>query len=207
MPGPRHAWTASGGPADADKSPVTLTWDNGAGLVFTRTISVDENYMFTVRDSVRNTGSTPVKLLPYGLISRTGTPQVAGYYILHEGLIGYLGGSLREVKYSSLDPGKPIDYNSTGGWLGFTDKYWLTSLIPPQDEAIKARFTHTVEGGVDRYQSRLSRPGSHRAGRTARRRPRPAFSPAPRRSTCSTPTRTRAFRCSTARSISAGSIS
>jgi len=122
--------------------------------LFARTISVDQNYMFTVRDSVRNSGDTPVKLLPYGLISRTGTPHVAGYYILHEGLIGYLGGSLHEVKYSSLSPEKPLPpYDSTGGWLGFTDKYWLTSLIPPQDDAVKARFTHTVDNGVDRYQA------------------------------------------------------
>jgi YidC/Oxa1 family membrane protein insertase len=152
VPGPHTQWTASGGPL-APNSPMTLTWDNGAGLVFTRTISVDENYMFTVRDAVKNSGSTPVSLLPYALISRTGTPQVGGYYILHEGLIGELGGSLREVKYSSLDPGKPTDYNSTGGWLGFTDKYWLTALIPPEDATIKARFTHVVEAGVDRYQS------------------------------------------------------
>src|ERR1044071_9913944 len=152
VPGPDTQWTASGGPL-APNSPMTLTWDNGAGLVFTRTISVDENYMFTVRDAVKNSGSTPVSLLPYALISRTGTPQVAGYYILHEGLIGELGGSLREVKYSSLEPGKPTDYNSTGGWLGFTDKYWLTALIPPEDATVKARFTHVVEGGNDRYQS------------------------------------------------------
>jgi YidC/Oxa1 family membrane protein insertase len=152
VPGPDTQWTASGGPL-APNSPMTLTWDNDAGLVFTRTISVDENYMFTVRDAVKNSGSTPVSLLPYALISRTGTPQVGGYYILHEGLIGELGGSLREVKYSSLEPGKPTDYNSTGGWLGFTDKYWLTALIPPEDATVKARFTHVVEGGVDRYQS------------------------------------------------------
>src|SRR5260370_40096219 len=109
--------------------------------------------MFAVGGAVRNAGQTPVKLLPYGLISRTGTPHVAGYYILHEGLIGYLGGSLREVKYSSLTPGTPDDYSSEGGWLGFTDKYWLTSLITPQNEALKARFTHTVDSGVDRYQA------------------------------------------------------
>ena len=90
-PGPQTRWTASGGTL-TPTNPVTLTWDNGQGLVFTRVISVDPNYMFTVRDSVRNTGTAPVKLLPYGLISRTGTPHVAGYYILHEGLIGYLGG-------------------------------------------------------------------------------------------------------------------
>jgi YidC/Oxa1 family membrane protein insertase len=78
---------------------------------------------------------------------------VAGYYILFEGMIGYLDGSLQEVKYSSLNPDKPVDYGSNGGWLGFTDKYWLTALIPSQREVIKARFTHTLDGGVDRYQT------------------------------------------------------
>jgi YidC/Oxa1 family membrane protein insertase len=152
VPGPQTRWTASGGPL-TPTNPVTLTWDNGEGLVFTRTISVDPNYMFTVRDAVRNTGDAPVKLTPYGLVSRTGTPHVAGYYILFEGMLGYLDGSLQEVKYSSLSPEKPLDFPSNGGWLGFTDKYWLTALIPPQSEAIKARFTHTVDGGVDRYQT------------------------------------------------------
>src|SRR5262249_50754994 len=91
VPGPETRWTAAGGPL-TPTNPVTLTWNNGQALIFTRVISVDPNYMFTVRDSVRNTGTAPVKLLPYGLISRTGTPHVAGYYILHEGLIGYLSG-------------------------------------------------------------------------------------------------------------------
>jgi YidC/Oxa1 family membrane protein insertase len=130
-----------------------LTWDNGQSLIFTRTISVDQNYMFTVHQEVHNTGNTPVTLLPYGLVSRTGTPQVAGYYILFEGIIGYLDGSLHEVKYSSLTPGQPDDFTSTGGWLGFTDKYWLTSLIPSQNEPVKASFTHTLENGVDHYQT------------------------------------------------------
>jgi YidC/Oxa1 family membrane protein insertase len=152
VPGPDTRWTASDGTLTPN-SPLTLTWDNGAGLVFTRVISVDENYMFTVRDSVRNAGNTPVSLLPYSLISRTGTPHVSGYYILHEGLIGELGGSLREVKYSALSPDKPDDFTSTGGWLGFTDKYWLTALVPDQKEEIKARLTHQLENGVDRYQS------------------------------------------------------
>jgi YidC/Oxa1 family membrane protein insertase len=152
VPGPQTRWTASEGPL-TPSHPVTLTWDNGQGLLFSRTISVDPNYMFTIRQSVRNTGNNPVKLLPYGLVSRTGTPHVAGYYILFEGLLGYLDGSLQEVKYSSLSPDKPLDYSSTGGWLGFTDKYWLTALIPPQNEAVKARFTHTVEDGIAHYQT------------------------------------------------------
>jgi YidC/Oxa1 family membrane protein insertase len=152
VPGPKTRWTASGGPL-TPTSPVTLTWDNGAGLVFTRTISVDKNYMFTVHDAVQNNSGAAVTLFPYGLVSRTGTPHVAGYYILFEGLIGYLDGAVHEVKYSSLTPDKPIDYDSKGGWLGFTDKYWLTALVPSASEPIKARFTHSLDGGVERYQT------------------------------------------------------
>jgi YidC/Oxa1 family membrane protein insertase len=157
VPGTDTEWTASGGPL-TPTSPVTLTWDNGAGLIFTRTVTVDDNYMFTVRDAVRNTGTAPVTLSSYGLISRSGTPQVSGYYILFEGLIGELGGSLREIKYASLKPGEPADNDSTGGWLGFTDKYWETAVIPDQQAAVKARFTHVVEGGIDRYQTDFTGP-------------------------------------------------
>ena len=153
LPDAESKWTALGGPL-APGHPVTLTWDNGAGLTFTRTVSIDENYMFTVEDGVKNAGSAPVSLTPYGLISRTGTPHVLGYYILHEGLIGDLEGSLKEVKYSALAADKPDDFTSTGGWVGFTDKYWLTAVIPPQDEAIKAQFRHSVDANkVDRYQT------------------------------------------------------
>jgi YidC/Oxa1 family membrane protein insertase len=152
VPGPDTVWKASGGPLKPSH-PVTLTWDNGEGLVYSRTISIDQDYMFTVHQEVHNTGNTPVTLLPYGLIARTGTPQVAGYYILFEGMIGYVDGSLREIKYSSLSPGQPDNFSSAGGWLGFTDKYWLTALIPPQQETIKANFTHTQENGIDHYQT------------------------------------------------------
>jgi YidC/Oxa1 family membrane protein insertase len=152
VPGPDTVWKPSGGALTASH-PITLTWDNGEGLVFSRTISIDQNYMFTVDQEVRNTGNKPVTLLPYGLIGRTGTPEVAGYYILFEGLIGYLDGSLREVKYSSLTSGQPDNFTSTGGWLGFTDKYWLTSLIPSQNQTVKASFTHTLENGIDHYQT------------------------------------------------------
>ena len=152
VPGPETPWTASGGPL-TPTAPVTLTWDNGQGLVFTRTISVDENYMFTVRDAVRNSTGAPVTLSPYALVSRTGTPHVSGYYILHEGPVGYLAGSLREPNYSSLKPGEPQEFTSTGGWLGFTDKYWLTALVPPQEIPVKTQFSHRVEDGGDRYQT------------------------------------------------------
>jgi YidC/Oxa1 family membrane protein insertase len=152
LPGPDTRWTAEGGEL-TPSHPVTLSWNNGAGLFFTRRISLDNDYMFTVEDSVKNAGTAPVALSPYGLVSRTGTPQVLGYYILFEGLIGYLDGSLQEVKYASLGPKEPDRYASTGGWLGFTDKYWLTALIPPQNAKLEARFTHTLADGTDRYQA------------------------------------------------------
>ena len=153
LPDAQTKWTASG-EALSPGHPLTLTWDNGEGLTFTRTYKVDENYMFTVDDAVKNTGSAAVSLKPYGLISRTGTPHVAGYYILHEGLIGDLDGSLKEVKYSALTPEKPEEYTAAGGWLGFTDKYWLTALVPQQDVAMKVQFRHTVDANkVDRYQA------------------------------------------------------
>ncbi|HYU12307.1 MAG TPA: membrane protein insertase YidC, partial [Stellaceae bacterium] len=163
VPGPETPWTASGGPLTPN-GPLTLTWDNGGGLIFTRTISVDDNYMFTVRDAVRNTGSQPVNLIAYSLISRTGTPPSTGFYISHEGLAGYLGSHVfgggtgflwlgDNDTYANLLPEKPREYTSAGGWLGFTDKYWLTALVPPQDETVKARFTHVVENGIDRYQA------------------------------------------------------
>ena len=153
LPGPDTQWTASGGGSLTPNSPIVLTWDNGAGLTFTRAISIDEDYMFTVRETVKNESGAPINLSSYGLVSRSGNPPVSGYYILYEGPIGYLDGAVQDVKYTSLTPGKPVDYSSAGGWLGFTDKYWLTALVPPKDEQLKARFSHTVENGVDRYQS------------------------------------------------------
>ena len=84
--------------------PVTLTWDNGAGLVFTRAIAVDDKYMFTITDSVVNNGGAPVSLRPYALILRRGTPKVAGYSVLHEGFVGVIGdGSVQEVTYSGIE--------------------------------------------------------------------------------------------------------
>jgi YidC/Oxa1 family membrane protein insertase len=109
--------------------------------------------MFTVSQTVENSSSAPVALFPYGLVSRTGTPPVAGTYILHEGPIGVFNGTLDDdVKYSSLKAGEPRVYATTGGWMGFTDKYWLVSLIPDQQESAKARFSRTDRDHTEIYQ-------------------------------------------------------
>ncbi len=134
-------------------APVTLTWDNGQGLRFERSLALDENYMFTVTQRVVNDGDADVLLSPYGLIWRTGTPEILGFYILHEGLIGVLNETLEEIDYSDLVDDGPQQFETTSGWLGITDKYWLTALVPDQQRQVQARFLHTAPNGQDKYQS------------------------------------------------------
>ncbi len=133
------------------EDPLKLTWDNGNGLIFHRTINIDENYLFTVEQMVENTTDTDVTLYPYGLISRHGTPETTNFYILHEGPIGVFNDTLEEIDYDDLSDGATETFASTGGWIGITDKFWLTALIPDQQSKIKARFTHADKG--DRYQT------------------------------------------------------
>jgi YidC/Oxa1 family membrane protein insertase len=126
---------------------VTLVYDNGEGLEFRRTIAVDDKYLFTVKDEVVNKGTAPVTLFPYALISRHGTPKTEGFYILHEGLIGVLGDQgLQEVSYKTVDDKKSIPFKATNAWLGITDKYWATALLPDNTATLQARFSGGVIG-------------------------------------------------------------
>jgi YidC/Oxa1 family membrane protein insertase len=157
VPGRDTQWQA-----DREKirpgEPVTLSWDNEQGLRFVRTVGIDEHYMFTITQRVENTGDKPVSLHPYGLIGRWGTPHTLGFYILHEGPIGVLGGKLHEIDYKDLREDGDIELPSTGGWMGITDKYWLTSLVPDQDTDLVANFRHVLAEGQDRYQVDYLRP-------------------------------------------------
>lgn len=139
LPGRDTLWTVESGTKVAPGAPVVLKWDNGAGLIFRRTIDVDADYMFTVTQSVENRTGAPVKLEPYGLVLRQGTPKTRSTYVLHEGLIRMADGKLLEVKYAKMpsldvDPteGVPAEVVAAtkGGWVGFTDKYWMATLIP-----------------------------------------------------------------------------
>ena len=133
-------------------SPVSLSWDNGQGLLFGHKVAVDDNYMFSVTRSVTNNGAVPVVLHPYALLSRWGTPHTLGYYILHEGPIGVLDAKLHEINYSDLQEDGAVELASTGGWLGFGDKYWLAALVPDQQDNIKAKFSYAPHDGQPRYQ-------------------------------------------------------
>lgn len=151
LPKADTVWTASADTLTPD-SPVTLTWDNGAGLVFERTFAIDANYMFTVTQRVRNQTGEAVALSPYGFVQRRGMPKVEGTYVLHEGPLAIVDGTLKEYKYTDLkDDGKTINLSSKGGWIGITDKYWLVSLIPDQSATTDMRVLHQ-NSGTDIYQ-------------------------------------------------------
>jgi YidC/Oxa1 family membrane protein insertase len=147
-------WEQEGQGSLTPSHPVTLRYDNGDGLTFRRTISIDDRYLFTIKDDVSNVGSAPVTLYPFALISRHGTPQVSGYYILHEGLIGYLGDQgLQEYAYKKIDDAKTVNFKVTDGWLGITDKYWASALLPDTSAQLQARFSSNLVGAIRTYQT------------------------------------------------------
>lgn len=154
LPDHNTLWEQEGTGILTPANPVTLKWDNGEGLTFRRQITVDDRYLFTVKDDVTNTGGAPVTLYPFALISRHGTPHVEGYYILHEGLIGYLGDQgLQEYSYSKIDEAKSVGFKATNGWLGITDKYWASALLPDTSAQLQARFSANKVGNVTTYQT------------------------------------------------------
>jgi YidC/Oxa1 family membrane protein insertase len=154
LPTSETVWNQAGSGELTAGHPVTLTYDNGQGLEFRRTIAVDAKYLFTVKDEVANKSANPVSLYPYALISRHGTPKTLGYYILHEGLIGVLGGDgLQEITYKKVEEKKVINFDVTNGWLGITDKYWAAALLPDPSAHLKARFSTGKLGDKETYQT------------------------------------------------------
>ncbi|MBX9683060.1 MAG: membrane protein insertase YidC [Hyphomicrobium sp.] len=144
VPDRETLWSVESGNALTPESPVTLTWDNGEGLVFRRTVSIDKDYMFKVVDEVENKTAADVALLPYARIHRYGHPKSQAFYILHEGLIGVSGAQgLQEITYANAaSKGVPTTIeNATGGWLGITDKYWAAALVPDQKEPYRAMYS------------------------------------------------------------------
>ena len=150
-PGPQTEWSTTDSRLSPG-SPITLTWDNGEGLHFSRKIAIDENFMFAVTQSVANRSNAPVTLHAYGRISRTDEPTTLGFYILHEGPLGVFNGTLKEVDYSDLRETPTIEQSTTGGWIGITDKFWLAALVPDQQKIANTRFHFSNRGGRDKFQ-------------------------------------------------------
>ena len=144
-------WTKTAGDVLGPGKPVTLRFDDGQGLVFTRTLAVDDLYMFTVTDTVENHGAAAVRLAPYASVQRQGRPQpTVGIF---EGAIGVAGGVLQLADFKQLKEKPALQTNATGGWFGLTDKYWMAAVIPGQAEPVRVVYRDTPVADVDVYEA------------------------------------------------------
>ncbi len=167
-PGPLTLWRESTGGALSPGHPVSLSWDNGQGLAFTRTIAVDPRYMFTVTDAVANHGAQAVTLAPYASVQRQGQPELGRSVYNHEGAIGWLGGQLRLQAFKNWKKKGDTSFDSQGGWLGLTNGYWLAALIPDQQTGLKAQYRVDTVGDVDVFDANfVSNPRTLVPGMTA----------------------------------------
>ncbi|MCV9962486.1 membrane protein insertase YidC [Pararhizobium sp. BT-229] len=154
VPGPTTVWTLKSGDKLTTATPVTLTFTNDKGVVFDRTVSVDEHFMFQITDAINNGSGAPVSLSSYGRVTRFNKPATPSIYVLHEGFIGVIGEhGLNEVSYGNVEDEAPIQPGkTTTGWLGITDKYWAATIVPPQATPYEAKFAHFPDGRP-RYQA------------------------------------------------------
>ncbi len=164
VPGPATLWQVESGDTLAPGKPVTLVWDNGAGQVFRRTFELDDKYLFTVGQSVENKGDKPFSAAPYGILARHGKPDTQNFFVLHEGAVGMTDGKLLELKYKKIAELSPINGEgpaevvdvSENGWIGFTDKYWMTTLAPAPGTSFTAVVKYAP--GADIYQTEARMP-------------------------------------------------
>ena len=165
VPGANTEWRVEQGETLTPTSPVTLVWDNDNGLVFRRVLSIDENFMFSVTQSVENTGAGAVRLAPYGIVARHGLPgDLQNFFILHEGVVRKVDGKLDEISYKSVPdlafvqregaPAEVVDITANG-WIGFTDKYWMTTLIPGADQPFTSVIKYVASADIYQTEARL----------------------------------------------------
>ncbi|MGB7262225.1 MAG: membrane protein insertase YidC [Albidovulum sp.] len=164
VPNAKTLWSIESGTSLTPTTPVMLSWDNGAGLIFKRQIEVDDNYLFTVTQSVENQTGAAVRLAPYGIVARHGLPKTQSIYVLHEGAVRVSDGTLETLKYNAIpdldvDPreGTPIEAIdvASDGWVGFTDKYWMTTLAPASGQPFKSVIKYVPGGDIYQTEVRL----------------------------------------------------
>ena len=123
------------------KTPIELEWDNQNGLVFMKKIELDDQYLFKITESVQNNTKAPLNLFHYSQITRKEKPEVQNFYILHEGMVGVIDENLQEQKYDDIKE-KNQKYQGNKGWVGITDKYWLTAIVPEKNKSFNAEFVY-----------------------------------------------------------------
>lgn len=153
MPNGNTVWTPTINTVNSNETCI-LKWNSPQGLIFTRAITPDAEYVFKITDRVTNQSNKTVQMRPFALLSRT-SPSGSGStsYALHEGAIGYLDDKLKEEKYKDIQSEKAFHYTSKGGWFGFSDKYWLGALLPDQSMNIHANFRAVGTESAPRYQT------------------------------------------------------
>ena len=145
VPGNDTVWTVSGNDKLTPSTPVTLTYTNTAGVTFAREIAVDDRYMFTVVDTVKNGSNADVALMPYGRIVRYTLPATPAAWVQHEGYVGVLNNSLEETTWAKDT--EPVTHaGNTDGWFGLTDKYWAAAIVPPKGITFDSKFVHVPTG-------------------------------------------------------------
>ena len=141
VPDAKTLWSVVGNTTLTPDAPVTLQWQNAKGLTFTRTLTIDTDFMFTITDKVENKGAVEARLAPYGIVARHGLPKLQNTYVVHEGLVRRTDGTFGEVNYAdfadfAVSEGQTLPTEeiaaTTDGWVGFTDHYWMTTLVPEQ---------------------------------------------------------------------------
>jgi len=155
VPDSQTSWTLSQGNSLTAETPITVSWDNGEGLIFSRVYEIDEHYLVTVTDSVENNTDASVSLFPYALVTRHGIPDLQNFFILHEGMIGFVGEEgLQEVDYDDLEEEGELKFGTqTQGWLGITDKYWASAIVPTPGETYTPRFFHHMVNNRSAFQA------------------------------------------------------
>ncbi|MBQ2261425.1 MAG: membrane protein insertase YidC [Loktanella sp.] len=168
VPGPDTIWSVESGDVLTPATPVTLVWDNDAGQIFRTEISVDDRFMFSFAQSIENAGDAPVSARPYGILRRHGEPSDAKrFFILHEGLVRMSDGELEETTYRKITDHNFDERERTQadrievaqtGWIGYTDHYWMTTLIP--DQTSPFRSTSKYFEGRNLFQAEAVMPAS-----------------------------------------------
>ena len=142
VPTNKSIWNVIGNKVLSVNNPVTLEWNNGSNLIFRKKIEIDDNYLFKINQEVKNNSSEQVELYPYAQLTRKNIPEdLKGFYILHEGFIAVLDEELKEDDYDDIEE-KKIIREADKGWIGITDKYWMTALIPEAGEKFKSTFLY-----------------------------------------------------------------
>ncbi len=164
VPTAKTLWQVKSGNVLSETAPVTLLWDNGKGLVFQRVITIDENYLITIKQSVQNNTDNVIQLAPYSALTSKGDPDIRGFYILHEGAVASFDGELVEETFKDV---RKFDLSQNGvnsktykitegGWTGFTNQYWMTNLLPEPNQSFESVLEYNEQ--ANRYQADVRLP-------------------------------------------------